>query len=306
MKSFVTLILTLFTTFFLQASDSYNWHTTQEYQVKNEKGRLFLVKIARDPNGISIAEYKKVLLPNSIGKNAYFVSVTEGRGTNHLLIADDTWYYFVNSHIFYNSREKITPEKVFTVASVTKFSGSQNFLIDGVWYRVSYNPYDREQPIKKEPINSPVEQLSSPQKEKSSLLQKDWYYDGKNYYKEDKFYSNKWHRLKNKNYITLITHKKYTNKGRESYQHQLKPFVLVDNEIRYYEIDNRRNVFKARLVRCVPLTSEIKDLQLCFASKDKLLIEDKVIENICDFDTMTFVGSVVDVINPSGDWAEVE
>ena len=104
----------------------------------------------------------------------------------------------------------------------------------------------------------------------------------------------------------MITHKKYTNKGRESYQHQLKPFVLVDNEIRYYEIDNRRNVFKARLVRRVPLTSEIKDLQLCFASKDKLLIEDKVIENICDFDTMTFVGSVVDVINPSGDWAEVE
>ena len=143
MKPFVTLILTLFTTFFLQASDSYNWHTTQEYQVKYDKGRLFLVKIARDPNGISIAEYKKVLLPNSIGKNAYFVSVTEGRDTNHLLIADDTWYYFVNSHIFYNSREKITPEKVFTVASVTKFSGSQNFLIDGVWYRVSYYPYDR-------------------------------------------------------------------------------------------------------------------------------------------------------------------
>ena len=47
-------------------------------------------------------------------------------------------------------------------------------------------------------------------------------------------------------------------------------------------------------------------MQLCFASKDKLLIEDKVIENICNFDTMTFVGSVVDVINPSGDWAEVE
>ena len=45
MKPFVTLILTLFTTFFLQASDSYNWHTTQEYQVKNEKGRLFLAKI---------------------------------------------------------------------------------------------------------------------------------------------------------------------------------------------------------------------------------------------------------------------
>ena len=65
-------------------------------------------------------------------------------------------------------------------------------------------------------------------------------------------------------------------------------------------------MFKARLVRRVPLTSEIKDLQLCFASKDKLLIEDKVIENICDFDTMTFVGSVVDVINPTGDWAEVE
>ena len=74
MKPFVTLILTLFTTFFLQASDSYNWHTTQEYQVKNEKGRLFLVKIARDPNGISIAEYKKVLLPNSIGKCLFCIS----------------------------------------------------------------------------------------------------------------------------------------------------------------------------------------------------------------------------------------
>jgi len=45
MKPFVTLIITFLTTCFLQASDSYNWHTAQEYQVKNEKGRLFLVKI---------------------------------------------------------------------------------------------------------------------------------------------------------------------------------------------------------------------------------------------------------------------
>ena len=37
---------------------------------------------------------------------------------------------------------------------------------------------------------------------------------------------------------------------------------------------------------------------MCFATKDKLLIEEKVIENSCDFETMSFVGSTVDVISP--------
>ena len=80
-----------------------------------------------------------------------------------------------------------------------------------------------------------------------------------------------------------------------SYQHSLVPFVVRDHKIIRYQKDNRGNY---SVIGALPVTSEIKDLKLCFATKDKLLIEDKIIDNSCDFETMSFVGSTVDVISP--------
>ena len=42
----------------------------------------------------------------------------------------------------------------------------------------------------------------------------------------------------------------------------------------------------------------IKDLRLAFAFDDKLLIEDKVIASKADFNTIAFLGSLVEVVSP--------
>ena len=42
----------------------------------------------------------------------------------------------------------------------------------------------------------------------------------------------------------------------------------------------------------IPLTSEVKDLKMCYATRDKLIIDDIIIDNIADFDTLTFVGAI--------------
>ena len=44
--------------------------------------------------------------------------------------------------------------------------------------------------------------------------------------------------------------------------------------------------------REIPLTSEVKDLKMCYATRDKLIIDDIIINNIADFNTLTFVGAI--------------
>jgi hypothetical protein len=46
------------------------------------------------------------------------------------------------------------------------------------------------------------------------------------------------------------------------------------------------------IVREIPLTSEVKDLKMCYATRDKLIIDNIIIDNIADFDTLTFVGAI--------------
>ena len=46
------------------------------------------------------------------------------------------------------------------------------------------------------------------------------------------------------------------------------------------------------IVKEIPLTSEVKDLKMCYATRDKLIIDDIIIDNIADFDTFTFVGAI--------------
>ena len=46
------------------------------------------------------------------------------------------------------------------------------------------------------------------------------------------------------------------------------------------------------IVKEIPLTSEVKDLKMCYATRDKLIIDNIIIDNIADFDTLTFVGAI--------------
>ena len=54
----------------------------------------------------------------------------------------------------------------------------------------------------------------------------------------------------------------------------------------------RHHTLPIEIVREIPLTSEVKDLKMCYATRDKLIIDNIIIDNIADFDTLTFVGSI--------------
>ena len=54
----------------------------------------------------------------------------------------------------------------------------------------------------------------------------------------------------------------------------------------------RHHTLPIEIVKEIPLTSEVKDLKMCYATRDKLIIDNIIIDNIADFDTLTFVGAI--------------
>ena len=122
---------------------------------------------------------------------------------------------------------------------------------------------------------------------------KGYYYDGIDYYRM--YYDPERLSVIAMDPLTKAIMQNKNYRAPYSYQHSLVPFVIWDHKIIRYQRDNSGNY---TVIGQLPATSEIKDLKLCFATKDKLLIEEKVIENSCDFETMSFVGSTVDVISP--------
>ena len=76
--------------------------------------------------------------------------------------------------------------------------------------------------------------------------------------------------------------------------------AVVDNQLVIYKITSlfSKNYLEAHhtlpieIVKEIPLTSEVKDLKMCYATRDKLIIDDIIIDNIADFDTFTFVGAI--------------
>jgi len=46
------------------------------------------------------------------------------------------------------------------------------------------------------------------------------------------------------------------------------------------------------IVKEIPLTSEVKDLKMCYATRDKLIINNIIIDNIADFNTLIFVAAI--------------
>ena len=76
--------------------------------------------------------------------------------------------------------------------------------------------------------------------------------------------------------------------------------AVVGNQLVIYKITSlfSKNYLEAHhtlpieIVKEIPLTSEVKDLKMCYATRDKLIIDDIIIDNIADFDTLTFVGAI--------------
>ena len=76
--------------------------------------------------------------------------------------------------------------------------------------------------------------------------------------------------------------------------------AVVDNQLVIYKITSlfSKNYLEAHhtlpieIVKEIPLTSEVKDLKMCYATRDKLIIDDIIINNIADFNTLTFVGAI--------------
>ena len=76
--------------------------------------------------------------------------------------------------------------------------------------------------------------------------------------------------------------------------------AVVGNQLVIYKITAlfSKNYLEAHhtlpieIVKEIPLTSEVKDLKMCYATRDKLIIDNIIIDNIADFDTLTFVGAI--------------
>ena len=76
--------------------------------------------------------------------------------------------------------------------------------------------------------------------------------------------------------------------------------AVVDNQLVIYKITSlfSKNYLETyhtlpiEIVKEIPLISELKDLKMCYATRDKLIIDNIIIDNIADFDTLTFVGAI--------------
>ena len=74
-----------------------------------------------------------------------------------------------------------------------------------------------------------------------------------------------------------------------SYRHATPQFYLTNNIISFYNYNTQT------AEQTINHKSVVKDLKLAFAFDDKLLIENKVIQSIADFESIQFLGSTVDV-----------
>jgi len=76
--------------------------------------------------------------------------------------------------------------------------------------------------------------------------------------------------------------------------------AVVGNQLVIYKITSlfsknyleTHHTLPIEIVKEIPLTSEVKDLKMCYATRDKLIIDNIIIDNIADFDTLTFVGAI--------------
>lgn len=101
----------------------------------------------------------------------------------------------------------------------------------------------------------------------------------------------------------LLLTKTYQDQSFHSYRGGTKPFKVVDNVLYFFSVDyNRWNWMKTPKIdfiieEKISLKTPIKELTMGFLFNDVLLIENQMVKNIGNRDTMEFVGSTVDVIS---------
>ncbi|MBM0658807.1 hypothetical protein [Capnocytophaga genosp. AHN8471] len=76
--------------------------------------------------------------------------------------------------------------------------------------------------------------------------------------------------------------------------------AVVGNQLVIYKITalfcknylEAHHTLPIEIVKEIPLTSEVKDLKMCYATRDKLIINNIIIDNIADFNTLIFVAAI--------------
>ncbi|ELY2018456.1 hypothetical protein SL053_002384 [Flavobacterium psychrophilum] len=89
---------------------------------------------------------------------------------------------------------------------------------------------------------------------------------------------------------TILLNPLVDYEGVYSYRYSMSHFY-TNNEFIFFLNDNNT------IEKSIPYKSKIKNLKIAYAFDDKLLIENEMIENIADFETIEFIGSSVDEIS---------
>lgn len=128
MKVFIYTLLLFFFILPIEATHCpILYRSRDEYSLKVEDEKVYLVIKSRESNGSTLSGYRKLLLPIS-AKGAELVAFTYD---NNILIANDEYYYLLPTYSF----EKIL--QIYPKAKVTAFVGNQTFKINGKWKRMT-------------------------------------------------------------------------------------------------------------------------------------------------------------------------
>lgn len=129
----ILVVLCFFPLGKIRANECYRYHTSKEYRVTIDAPNVFLVEIEKDPNGVSIVSYKRILLKIN-SNNARFVAYNAKEKA--VIVANSEGYFWIDEAIFSNST--IKPFKLAEANQVSETFGSDLFCISGKWQSLQY------------------------------------------------------------------------------------------------------------------------------------------------------------------------
>lgn len=153
---FLKIMATLVSLFQLSmphASECYHYHTQTMHEIRAEDGKAFWIQTVKDPNGISIVSYNKILVEGVKADGLHLVSET-GEG---IIIADTDYYYWFDKNPY--TFEEKGAGKIIESRQVSEMFGTTTFRINGKWTHVDYSPYTKKAtltPIPDFPDNAEV------------------------------------------------------------------------------------------------------------------------------------------------------
>lgn len=86
--------------------------------------------------------------------------------------------------------------------------------------------------------------------------------------------------------------KRTYNNSLWTYRHPTSIFYATKNSITFYNNQTQESE------RIINFKTTLKDLKLAYAFDDKILIENEVVPSIADYNSLEFLGSIVEVISP--------